>query len=318
MARFGASHVWRKLGEVFTLRAHGKPWMKSHAILPTPLLKDEIIRVYFTSRDQSGMSRVSFVDLERSDPARVVNVPDDPILGLGQPGTFDDSGTLTNFVMAAGDTLSLYYHGYNRRVVVPWSSSIGLAASEDGGATFRKVFPGPIVGPTPHEPYFAVGAWILRDGPRLRMWYASGTAWLDVGNTALEPLYVIKYAESDDGIHWEREDITCIEPLDAHEANTRATVIKSTDGYHMWFCYRGSRDFRDGTGAYRIGYAHSADGIAWRRDDGRAGLQPGGPGSWDSLMQAYPAVLEVDGKLLMFYNGNGFGAEGFGCAVLER
>ena len=34
-------------------------------------------------------------------------------------------------------------------------------------------------------------------------------------------------------------------------------------------------------------------------------------------MQAYPAVLEVDGNLLMFYNGNGFGVDGFGAAVGE-
>jgi hypothetical protein len=313
----GKSDKWKKVGEVFSLRTHGKPWMKSHAMLPTPLLKENIIRVYFTTREQSGMSRISFADLDRKDPMRVVYVPDQPILEIGRPGTFDDSGTLTNYAMASGGKVSLYYHGYNRRVVVPWSNAIGLAVSDDGGETFRKAFEGPIIDRTAKEPYFAVGAWILRDGGKFRMWYSSGIGWANIGGNALEPLYVIKYGESDDGINWQRNNVTCIQPLDANEANTRATVVKSYDGYKMWFCFRGSHDFRDGKDAYRIGYAESEDGITWRRHDERAGIRLGSPDSWDSLMQAYPAVLEVDGKLMMFYNGNGFGAEGFGCAILD-
>jgi hypothetical protein len=31
-------------------------------------------------------------------------------------------------------------------------------------------------------------------------------------------------------------------------------------------------------------------------------------------MIAYPAVITVDDRKLMFYNGNGFGREGFGYA----
>jgi hypothetical protein len=35
-------------------------------------------------------------------------------------------------------------------------------------------------------------------------------------------------------------------------------------------------------------------------------------------MTAYPSVLEIDGRMVMFYNGNGFGQAGFGFAVLEN
>ena len=35
-------------------------------------------------------------------------------------------------------------------------------------------------------------------------------------------------------------------------------------------------------------------------------------------MQAYPAILPVDDKIYMFYNGNGFGVDGFGCAILDE
>src|SRR5688572_17101937 len=137
------SDMWEKIGQVFSLRDHGKPWMKTHAMLPSPLLKEKVIRVYFTTRELAGTSRISFCDLDRSDPTRVVYVPDEPLLEIGRPGTFDDSGTLATFVMARESQVFLYYNGYNRRVIVPWSNAIGLAVSDDGGETFRKAFEGP-------------------------------------------------------------------------------------------------------------------------------------------------------------------------------
>ena len=309
--------MWTKLGEVFSLAAHGQPWMKSHAMLPTPLLKDEVIRVYFTTREHSGMSRIAFADLDRADPRRVVRVSEQPLLEIGQPGAFDDSGTLTNFAMTTNGEVRLYYHGYNRRVVVPWGNAIGLAVSADGGETFRKAFEGPVIDRTPLEPYFAVGAWIVEDEGKFRLWYSSGLHWKKLADDVLEPIYVIKYGESDDGVTFRRDALTCIVPLNEEEANTRAAVIKRGGLFRMWYCFRGSQNFRDGADAYRIGYAESEDGRRWTRKDDEAGIELGAAGDWDGLMQAYPAVLQVDGKLLMFYNGDGFGVSGFGCAVMD-
>jgi hypothetical protein len=84
----------------------------------------------------------------------------------------------------------------------------------------------------------------------------------------------------------------------------------------MWFCYRGTQDFRDGSDSYRIGYAWSTDLINWTRNDDRVGIEPSIDG-WDSKMLAYPCVVEVGEKILMFYAGNGFGRDGFGYAELE-
>src|SRR5713226_3122500 len=58
-------------------------------------------------------------------------------------------------------------------------------------------------------------------------------------------------------------------------------------------------------------------GSPGRRNHHKADIQLRSPDSWDSLMRAYPAILVVDGKLTMFYDCNDFGAEGFGCAVLD-
>lgn len=309
--------MWQKLGLIFKLNQHMQPWMKSHALMPTPLLLKDRIRVYFTVRHADGASRICFADVDRADPTNILHVHDKPLLEPGAIGTFDDSGTVGTFALEHEGKIYLYYNGYNVRVKVPWSNAIGLAVSEDGGTTFRKAFEGPVIDRNHLEPYFAITPWILKENGQFRCWYTSATGWVPVEGKAPEPLYVIKYAQSADGVTWARENRTCIHPLDAEEANARGSVIKHGGLYKMWFIFRGSRDFRDGTDAYRMGYAESADGLTWTRDDARAGIPPGAEGEWDARMQAYPAVIEADGRLLMFYNGNGFGAEGFGCAVRQ-
>jgi hypothetical protein len=84
----------------------------------------------------------------------------------------------------------------------------------------------------------------------------------------------------------------------------------------MWYCYRGSIGFRAAGETYRIGYASSKDLQTWERSDSNAGISVSEAG-WDSQMVCYPEVVQVDGRVLLFYNGNGFGEGGFGYAVLE-
>ncbi|MGZ5006653.1 MAG: hypothetical protein ACXWFI_02195, partial [Methylobacter sp.] len=94
----------------------------------------------------------------------------------------------------------------------------------------------------------------------------------------------------------------------------RASVCKDGGLYRMWYSYRGHTGYRDTpANSYRIGYAESGDGLAWTRMDDQAGIGLSDTG-WDSLMLAYPEVVDVGGRRYMFYNGNGFGQTGFGYA----
>ena len=66
------------------------------------------------------------------------------------------------------------------------------------------------------------------------------------------------YAESPDGREWSRPNITCIEYTFEGEANARPCVIKENGQYRMWYCHRGSIDYRtDKSQSYRLGYAES-------------------------------------------------------------
>lgn len=290
--------------------------MKSHAQVPTPLLCDGYIRVYFSSRPQHDLSLTSFVDIDIADPKKILRVNESPILENGKPGTFDEHGIMPSYALRDGSRVLLYYSGWSRGSSVPYTNSTGLAISEDGGETFKKISEGPILAKSIHNPYSATSPCVLREDANWHMWYCSGTGWLRVEGK-YEHTYDIKHARSTDGIEWTESDRTTIAPTDKDQALTRPFATRRQDGYHMWFCYRGSRDFRDGEDAYKIGYASSDDMIQWNRDDNKAGMLPS-PHGWDSKMVAYPGVIDVGAQTIMFYNGNSFGREGFGYATLEE
>jgi len=305
---------WQKEGLIFSPAAAGS-WMKTHAQVPTPLMCEGFIRVYYSARPRANLSLTTFVDLDANHPARVLRINSHPILELGKLGTFDEHGIMPSCAVREANTVFLYYSGWSRGVSVPYTNSTGLAISYDDGETFRKVSEGPILGKSLHDPYSATSPCVLKDGDTWHMWYCSGTGWLEIGGQQ-EHVYDIKHATSVNGVEWSTSGAVAIAQQTSDEALTRPFVIKRNNRFHMWFCYRGSQSFRDGENAYRIGYAYSDDLLRWQRDDDKAGLCPSGDG-WDARMTAYPAVVRVNDRTLMFYNGNGFGVDGFGYARLQ-
>ena len=305
---------WHKQGRIFT--AAGEfGWMKSHTQVPTALVLDDRIRVYFSTRPDDGMSRVAYIDLDRKDPARILYLHERPLLELGAPGMFDEHGTIPNHVFTHDGRVYLFYVGWSRGVSLPYSNWMGMAVSDDGGATFSKCFPGPILDRTGEEVYSATGLICVADAGHWRGWYATGTQWLRVDDR-YEHTYELRACESDDLVHWTRPNKPVFPRKLPNESSTRPTVIFMDGKWHMWFCYRGTQDFRDGADSYRIGYAWSNDLDEWVRADEEAGIDPTVDG-WDSKMIAYPCVVQVDDRVLLFYSGNGFGRDGFGYAELE-
>jgi predicted GH43/DUF377 family glycosyl hydrolase len=304
---------WTQLGVVFTPDG-ARNWSRSHAQAPSALLMDDRIRVYYGTRNDENRSRTSFFEVDRADPTRLIYVHDQPVLDLGKPGTHDEDGVIASQLVMLGEEMRMYYGGVSRGGHVSYRMSVGLARSLDGGLSFERVFEGPVVDRTRFEPYMTMAPNILIEGGRWTMWYGSGTGWVEIEGK-FEPTYQIKLAYSDDGLSWRQTNHACIPTLDPLEANTRPSVLRTPEGYEMWFSYRNSRDYRDGAGSYRIGYATSADGVDWTREPDPLGLQPTGAG-WNSQTMSYPSVIAADGRKIMFHNGDGFGKSGVGCAVL--
>lgn len=299
---------WEKIGLVFEPE-RGIDWMQSHASLPVPLhLVGSRYRVYFSSRDATNRSHVGYFELSLDAPREVLELTEDPVLAPGPLGYFDDHGVYAASVERAADgTLHLYTVGWNPGVRPPlFYASIGLAQSSDNGRSFEKVGRSPILARSDHDPCLVTSPVVRREGEQWRMWYVSGTGWIETGSS-LSSRYHVKYAESVDGLEWRRDGIVCIDHDDERERNiARCWVVPKEGGYRAWF----SSDQGDG---YRIRRASSADGITWTREP-KAEIEPS-PSGWDSEAQAHPAVVFHDGMAFMFYNGNGYGRDGIGLAV---
>lgn len=306
---------WLKKGLLFEPPAVDS-WMKSYAQVPTVLVMQDRLRVYFSSRPNQQRSLTTFADLDLHDFGKVLYIHPEPILETGAPGTFDEHGIMPASVVEVDGLVYLYYSGWQQAVGVPYNNYTGLAISEDGGISFTKYTEGPIIDRTPFELYSATSPDVYFDGSTWYMWYSSGTNWLEIDGK-FEHTYDIKLATSRNGKSWDQTNHTVIAQTDKYEAITRPTVIKTGKTYHMWYCYRGSNSFRTGNDSYRIGYAHSNDLVAWHRDDYNAGINVSETG-WDSKMIAYPSVFKAANQIHMFYNGNGFGQQGFGHAILEN
>jgi len=306
---------WDKKGLIYNGDKRLGEDFSAYARFPVvDVVNETVWRIYFSSTSDSMVSYPFYLDVEAGNPFNILNVSNKPLLMPGDRGTFDDSGITSSCVVDVDGAKYLYYVGWNKRVSVPCAVNIGLAISEDGGNTFKKAFKGAIVDRNRYDSVFTTVPCVIKDGGTFRMWYISCLCWQDV-NGRMQPLNVIKHAESKDGIDWEINDDVCIASLYPEEALGRPWVIKEDGLYKMWFSAYGaySRKKADEK-RYMIAYAESKDGIHWERRPDPYVLDLSEDG-WDSEMLQYCSVFKDKETKYMFYSGNGFGKTGFGLAV---
>ena len=298
---------WTKLGLLFCPE-NNYDWMISHAANPVAeSLGDGLFRVYFSSRDKYNRSSIGSIEFDIRSPNQILMIADRPLVMPGEAGLFDDSGASIGSLVLFSGKRYLYYTGWNLTVTVPWRNSIGLAISDVDDVVFKKYSRAPIIDRNEIDPFSVSYPWVRREGTVWKMWYGSNLRW---GSCHSDMDHVIKYAESPDGIHWDRQGLIAI-PLKypGEWGISKPSVVKEYEIYKMWYSYRGT--------TYRIGYAESPDGIHWERKDEQVGIDVSESG-WDSAMIEYPFVFDHDGKRYMLYNGNGYGKTGMGLAVLDE
>lgn len=308
---------WKKLGLVYNVSGqHG--FDKTHCHKPTPILVDkDTLRVFFGTRDELNRTRTTFIDLDPNNLREIKYIHDRPSIDLGKLGAFDDSGANVCSLVRTGDTIFMYYIGANTSTTVHMRNAVGVAVSEDGGMSFRRLFDGAILDRTKDEPYYIGAAEIHKEDEIWKCWYTSGNEWKII-NGKPEINYQIKYATSSDGIEWQRDNLQVIDPLSEYEVCARPSVWRQGNTYHMLFSRRSMAGFRHvNEQGYRAGYATSSDGIKWCRYDSDAGLVKSAEG-WDSKAIAYPYYFRIGERELVFYNGNDFGRSGFGIAELIK
>lgn len=300
--------LWRKLGRTYVPDG-SRPWARSHAMVPTPLeLGDGRVRIYFAATDGDMVGRVGFVEIDSSDPTRILREADRPVLDIGAPGAFDDNGVVPACIHRVGDQIWLYYIGFQLGVQVRYFMFTGLAISLDGGLSFQRHQEVPVLDRISGETLVRTAPFVLREGGLYRLWYIGGDRFIDVDGKAL-PSYSIRYLESQDGKVWQGPSREILSPGSDDEFGFgRPWVVADGGMYRMWY------SIRTRSKGYRLGYAESPDGIAWTRLDDQVGLDVSASG-WDSEMIGYGALIPRDDGIAMAYNGNDYGRTGFGLAI---
>lgn len=291
---------------------------------PQVLVFENFVRIYFSTREvdlnKKFISHIAFVDMKKN-LHEIIGVSKNTVVENGSLGCFDEHGIFPMNVLRYENKVYGYTCGWNRRVSVSVDTAIGLVISEDDGLTFkRQGNGGPVLSASLHEPYLVGDPFVKVIDNIFHMWYIFGTKWKKF-NPNIEPdrIYKIGHATSKNGIDWSKEEGRCIIPnlLGHYESQALPTVIFLNGIYHMFFCYRESFDFRTTKGrGYRIGHAYSNNLIDWIRDENNFLLEVS-ENEWDSDMQCYPHVFELDKNIYLLYNGNSFGRYGFGLAKLE-
>lgn len=292
---------WEKIGLIFCAN-HQFDWMQTHASLPIAKhLYEDVFRIYFSTRDAANRSNGAFIDIDINQPKEILNISDSPIVIPGNLGLFDDSGiSLSCFVND-----KMYYLGWHLLRTVPFSNQIGLIDIKDSEYHKHSILP--ILGKCKNEPFTYGYPWVIIQNGLYRMWYDVILSW---ENGSLDN-YVseLRYAESYDGINWNKKYINCISKLDGEISISRPCVIYEQEKYKIWY----SVNYK---GKYFIGYSESTDGIKWERKDSEVGISVSNEG-WDSEEIEYPFVFDHKGERYLLYNGNGYGKTGFGLAILK-
>lgn len=168
-----------------------------------------------------------------------------PVIPHGERGDCDAFSSSSASVLRIGDQWLLWYGGISQ---VPYLAGICLATSSDGHV-WTKYPKNPVLNFNPYLPaeaFVVAKPQVLFEEGIFKMWY-SGKGF---GEGRLPGDYRICYAESRDGIHWDRFPGNPVLMPSAEGWDRTmveyAEVLHDGSRYHMWFC---------GDGYGQIGYA---------------------------------------------------------------
>lgn len=298
--------VWQTVGLIQL------PWgeiehLNHSALQPTPIqVNDQVIRIFFGGRDTVGVSRVFFVDVEVDSPAEPVVVSPHAVLDVGEPGHFDDNGVVPTCVFKQEERYTLFYAGYQIPKRTKFLVFGGSAESLSLDGPFVRNRTTPLMDRRPGEELFRVPHTVMAVNAELLVWYGGGNAFVDFAGTQ-KPTYNIRHTLSKDG-EFTNTGHVCLDPDPGESRLARPWVLKRASEYEMYF-----GAYTD-AGSFRLGFAHSRNGIDWERDDNGVCFS-GERASWEKDSRSYPAVVCLPEQDIMFFNGNDYGRNGIGVAV---
>ncbi|MBR9653346.1 hypothetical protein [Thalassovita aquimarina] len=303
------SELWHRKGLFVTPQGDG--W-HSHAQIPTVLpLSDRLWRIYFGARDAANRSRVMAVDVDPVCDMAIRQWHNAPLLAASGPGRFYCDGNAPSSILQETDRYLLYFTGIQQTPGAAYNTRIGLARGDDG--LRFSVLPYPVSVTTNDDQSFVSVPFVLPVGDGYRMWYVTGYG------SPEDFRYSIRTCASDDPHIWASGSVPAVVPHGLYAALTRPWVTDWRGQRRLWFSERGDDFRKGGSHPYRLSWCPIDErGIASGPATPVAYANPPRPGDFDDWMQAYAAVMPHGDRLIMVYNGNEFGRDGIGWAVLGK
>lgn len=316
-------HAWQRDPRNPIFPPGGGDFDVSCCMNPFVLRQGDDYYLFYAGGDKNGHRRICLAIAPVNDLTKWKRLG--PLFDNGGTGSFDKNWCVLPCVHRIGGKWHLYYTGNSGDkggLQAFWG--IGLAVSDDL-LHWTKTSPDPVLRGDglpkwPNNRGIAGGARILEipqpDGRILyRMHYtlATGTSSPDL---FVDQAKCSVIAHSYDGLKWFDKRVV-LEPRKEADYENVATIAlnvwKTPTRYRAIYAGIGTR-----FGAYSICEAVSEDGLVWERGqpDENLSLPPTGAG-WESKMTEYPNIVEENGKLRLFYCGNGYGSTGIGTAVAD-
>jgi predicted GH43/DUF377 family glycosyl hydrolase len=182
--------------------------------------------------------------------------PANPVIVRGSDGEWDDGYALGGAVILDDIGFHMWYTGGGAD-----GEKIGYATSPDG-SVWTKHQENPVMEHGPQGSWdsvvLGVGAVIVVDDT-YRMWFYGATENLLTDGK-------IGYAESSDGISWDKNPLPVLEP-NTYPGSWEVsfltpTVVFDGDTYHMWYSGNSPTEWA------MVGYAYSTDGLEWTQHRG--------------------------------------------------
>lgn len=317
------THDWKR-DEKNPVLPPGKDFDAGCCMNPFVLRQGDEYWLYYAGAEKSGRRRICLATAPVGDLTQWKR--HGPLFETGGKGAFDQTWCVLPCVHRIGDRWHMYYTGRSAEsgTGLQAFNGIGLATSDDL-KTWKKVSDSPILKGDGYQEWpenrgIAGGGRILEipgEGGkfRYRMYYTLATGTPSKMLTVDQAKQSVA-AESTDGLTWTDRRVMLRPRPDVNYENAGVIALnvwKTKTRYRAIYAGIGSK-----FGAYSICEAVSPDGLTWERGEPgeNLALTPGGKG-WESKMTEYPNVIEENGKLRLFYCGNGYGATGIGTAVAE-
>jgi predicted GH43/DUF377 family glycosyl hydrolase len=304
-------------------------WNKGMVYAPTVIMFKDTLRMWYMGSTDYGFNGIIHIGYAWSlEGITWHQYSENPVFSPGKDD-WDYPHIVQPIVFADGDTLRMWYGGGNvllgnarQREVM----RIGYAVSVDGINWNR--LSDPVIKP-PNPPAWdqdgVLPGGVIKENGIFKMWFGGGVG--PYGYPPASSKWSIGYATSSDCIHWDLQP----DPVVLHGDNSTdfdetsafaASVIRTNEGYYMWYSGHSHTAVVNGKPQGKIGYANSSDGINWTKYYANPIVSPTSVSQQWTTGYYTPSVLFDGEQFHMWFagwqEGGGMIAIGYATSVSDK